>query len=42
MPSTRQSGTAVLFTVWLATLAGLAALILWDVVQSLLGPVWAL
>jgi hypothetical protein len=38
----RQSGTAVLFTVWLAILAGLAALIVWDVVRSLLGPVWAL
>jgi hypothetical protein len=33
---------AVAFTLWILALAGLAALILWDVLRSLLGPLVAL
>jgi hypothetical protein len=34
--------TAVAFALWLLALAGLAALILWDVLRSLLGPLMSL
>jgi hypothetical protein len=33
---------AVAFALWLLALAGLAALILWDVLRSLLGPLMSL
>jgi hypothetical protein len=33
---------AVAFTIWILALAGLAALLLWDVLQDLLRPLLAL